>query len=47
MIGETSHDTSENYMWRRDITRRFIEEKGFDFKAVAPLHIKLSGVQNP
>ena len=34
MLGEASHGTHEYYMWRTHITRRLIEEKGFNFIAV-------------
>ncbi|HEV2353077.1 MAG TPA: erythromycin esterase family protein, partial [Puia sp.] len=34
MLGEASHGTHEYYMWRAHISRRLIEEKGFDFIAV-------------
>ncbi len=34
MLGEASHGTHEYYNWRSYITRRLIEEKGFDFIAV-------------
>lgn len=34
MIGEASHGTHEFYTWRNYITRRLIEEKGFNFIAV-------------
>jgi erythromycin esterase-like protein len=34
MLGEASHGTHEFYTWRSYITRRLIEEKGFDFVAV-------------
>ena len=31
LLGEASHGTSEYYTWRADISRRLIEEHGFDF----------------
>lgn len=34
LLGEASHGTHEFYAWRSRITRRLIEEKGFDFVAV-------------
>lgn len=34
MLGEASHGTHEFYAWRARITKRLIEEKGFDFVAV-------------
>ncbi len=34
MLGEASHGTHEYYIWRSYITRRLIEEKGFNFIAV-------------
>lgn len=34
LLGESSHGTSEYYKWRYKISRRLIEEKGFDFIAV-------------
>ena len=34
MLGEASHGTHEYYMWRSYITKRLIEEKGFNFIAV-------------
>src|SRR5690606_30832595 len=34
LLGEASHGTSEYYTWRTMITKRLIEEKGFDFIAV-------------
>jgi erythromycin esterase len=34
LLGEASHGTSEFYAWRAKISRRLIEEKGFDFIAV-------------
>ncbi|WP_193165630.1 erythromycin esterase family protein [Microbulbifer hainanensis] len=34
MLGEASHGTSEFYIWRAAISRRLIEEHGFDFVAV-------------
>ncbi len=34
MLGEASHGTSEYYTWRTYITRRLIQEKGFNFIAV-------------
>lgn len=34
MLGEASHGTHEYYVWRNHITRRLIEEKGFNFIAV-------------
>jgi erythromycin esterase-like protein len=34
MLGEASHGTHEYYTWRAYITRRLIEEKGFNFIAV-------------
>ncbi|GHA53112.1 erythromycin esterase family protein [Pontibacter akesuensis] len=34
MLGEASHGTSEYYTWRTAISRRLIQEKGFNFIAV-------------
>ncbi len=34
LLGEASHGTSEFYTWRTEISRRLIEEKGFNFIAV-------------
>jgi len=34
LLGESSHGTHEFYTWRTAITRRLIEEKGFNFVAV-------------
>jgi len=34
MLGEASHGTHEYYNWRSYITRRLVEEKGFNFVAV-------------
>lgn len=34
LLGEASHGTSEFYTWRAKISRRLIEEKGFNFIAV-------------
>ncbi|HEX5027141.1 MAG TPA: erythromycin esterase family protein [Agriterribacter sp.] len=34
MLGEASHGTHEYYRWRTHITRKLIEEKGFNFIAV-------------
>lgn len=34
MLGEASHGTHEYYTWRSQISRRLIEEMGFDFIAV-------------
>lgn len=34
MLGEASHGTHEYYTWRSYITRKLIEEKGFNFIAV-------------
>jgi erythromycin esterase len=34
LLGEASHGTSEYYTWRDRITRRLIQEKGFDFMGV-------------
>ena len=34
MLGEASHGTHEFYTWRAAISRRLIEEKGFNFIAV-------------
>jgi erythromycin esterase len=34
LLGEASHGTHEYYTWRSAITRRLIEEKGFNFIAV-------------
>jgi erythromycin esterase-like protein len=34
LLGESTHGTHEFYQWRSEITRRLIEEKGFDFIAV-------------
>lgn len=34
LLGEASHGTQEYYMWRAEITKRLIQEKGFSFMAV-------------
>lgn len=34
MLGEASHGTHEYYLWRARITRRLLQEKGFNFVAV-------------
>jgi erythromycin esterase-like protein len=34
LLGESTHGTHEFYQWRAEITRRLIEEKGFNFIAV-------------
>jgi erythromycin esterase len=34
LIGEASHGTHEFYAWRASLTRRLVEEKGFDLVAV-------------
>lgn len=34
LLGEASHGTSEYYTWRAEISKRLIEEKGFNFIAV-------------
>ncbi len=34
LLGEASHGTAEYYTWRADISRRLIEEHGFDFVIV-------------
>jgi erythromycin esterase len=34
LLGEASHGTSEFYMWRAEITKRLVSEKGFSFIAV-------------
>ncbi len=34
LLGEASHGTAEYYEWRAAITRRLMQEKGFDFVAV-------------
>ena len=34
MLGEASHGTHEYYTWRTAISKRLIEEKGFNFIAV-------------
>jgi len=34
LLGEASHGTSEYYGWRAEISRRLIEQKGFNFVAV-------------
>jgi len=34
LLGEASHGTSDFYTWRARLTRRLIEEHGFDFVAV-------------
>ena len=34
MLGEATHGTAEFYTWRAAISRRLIQEKGFDFIAV-------------
>lgn len=33
LLGEATHGTSEFYKWREAITKRLIQEKGFDFVA--------------
>ena len=33
LLGEATHGTSEFYTWRAAITKRLIQEKGFDFVA--------------
>ena len=34
LLGEASHGSHEFYTWRAEITRRLIEQKGFNFVAV-------------
>jgi erythromycin esterase-like protein len=34
LLGEASHGTREFYTWRAEVTRRLVEEHGFDFVAV-------------
>ena len=34
LLGEASHGTHEYYIWRTEITKRLIQEKGFSFIAV-------------
>src|SRR5215218_2734284 len=34
LLGEASHGTAEYYEWRAAISKRLIEEKGFNFIAV-------------
>jgi erythromycin esterase len=34
LLGESTHGTHEYYTWRAAITRKLIEEKGFDFMAI-------------
>ena len=34
LLGESSHGTHEYYVWRAQLTKRLIEEKGFNFVAV-------------
>jgi len=34
LLGEASHGTHEYYVWRTEITKRLIQEKGFNFIAV-------------
>jgi erythromycin esterase-like protein len=34
LLGESTHGTHEFYKWRSEITKRLIEEKGFDFIAI-------------
>ncbi len=34
LLGEATHGTAEFYNWRTAITKRLIQEKGFDFIAV-------------
>ncbi|MBA9077195.1 erythromycin esterase family protein [Rufibacter quisquiliarum] len=34
LLGEASHGTAEYYTWRAAITKRLMQEKGFDFVAV-------------
>jgi len=34
LLGEASHGTHEYYMWRAELSRRLIAEKGFSFIAV-------------
>ncbi len=34
LLGEASHGTSEFYLWRSEISKRLIKEKGFSFIAV-------------
>ncbi len=45
LLGEASHGTSEYYTWRKKISRRLIEEHGFDFILVEgdwPLALKVN-----
>lgn len=45
LLGEASHGTSEYYVWRAEISRRLIEEYGFDFVLVEgdwPLAIEVN-----
>ncbi|MDQ4140998.1 MAG: erythromycin esterase family protein, partial [Bacteroidota bacterium] len=34
LLGEASHGTADYYTWRAAITKRLIQEKGFDFMAI-------------
>src|SRR5262249_47327153 len=34
LLGEASHGTSEYYVWRTEISKRLIRERGFSFIAV-------------
>jgi erythromycin esterase len=34
LLGEASHDTSEFYQWRATLSKRLIQENGFDMIAV-------------
>src|SRR5437762_11746648 len=34
LLGESTHGTHEFYTWRAAITKKLIEEKGFDFVAL-------------
>ena len=34
LLGESTHGTHEFYEWRSAITKKLIEEKGFDFIAI-------------
>lgn len=45
LLGEASHGTSEYYTWRAEITKRLMEEEGFDFVIVEgdwPLAFKVN-----
>src|SRR5690554_2008859 len=34
LLGEASHGTSEFYTWRKELSRRLVEEQGFSFIVV-------------